>query len=143
MSTEANKAIVRRFIDGLNQGNLAIGEELLAEDVQRYLPGSAKPVGRTGSQKAEVQFYAAFPDMQSTIEELLADGDRVVVRLTVRGTHQGPFQGIAPTGRAITLTEIFIARIRDDRITHLHAEANIFGLLQQLGVMPTATRASA
>src|SRR5437868_3339648 len=103
MSAEENEAVVRRFIDELNKGNLAIGEELLAEDVQRYIPGNPKPVGRATSQKVEASFLEAFPDLQSTIEELIAEGDRVVVRLTARGTHRGAFQGIAPTGKAIIL----------------------------------------
>jgi len=143
MSSEENKAVVRRFLDELNKGNLAIGEELLSEDFERFLPGTPKPVGRATSQKVEAQFYAAFPDLQTTVEELLTDGDHVVARITARGTHTGAFQGIAPTGRPISMTEIFIARVQGGKITHLRAEADLFGLFQQLGATPAPAQARA
>jgi steroid delta-isomerase-like uncharacterized protein len=143
VSIEANKAVVRRFLEEMNHGNLAIADELLAEDLVRYLPGSAKPVNRATSDKVEVAFYVAFPDLVSTIEEMVAEDDRVTARITARGTHTGSFQGIAPTGRAIVMTEIFIARIRDGKIAELRAEADLLGLFQQLGSMPAAARATA
>jgi C-1 hydroxylase len=111
MSVEENKAIVRRhFEDVLNKQNLTIINEIFAADFLNHSPRIAN-VGREATGQDFTQIFQAFPDRRSTIEEMIAEGDKVFVRTTVQGTHQGKVPGIPidPTGKQITWTvwEVF------------------------------------
>ena len=81
-------------------------------------------------------YYAAFPDLHTTIEQVVGEGDIVVVRGTDRGTHRGDFMGIAPTGRNVTVPWICIYRVTDGKITEQWISSDGLGMLQQLGVLP-------
>jgi steroid delta-isomerase-like uncharacterized protein len=81
-------------------------------------------------------FLSAFPDLHWTIEDAVAEGNKVVLRLTARGTHRGAFQGIPPTGKQVTVTGIIISRLADGKIAEEWANRDVLGLLQQLGVVP-------
>jgi|SRR5215467_164316 len=98
MSTEENKAIVRRFFtEVLSQGQLAVVDELLAPTYINYFPGLPEPVrGPEGFKALGKGWLAAFPDMHFTVEDLIAEGDKVVARSSIRATHQGAFMGIPP-----------------------------------------------
>jgi steroid delta-isomerase-like uncharacterized protein len=143
MSHEANKAIVIRFLDGINQGNFAVIEELVSQafreiplwfDPERATTTSAE--GRGAVHQDMELFAAAFPDMHATIDELIAEDDRVVVRFTTRGTHTGTFKGVAPTGRAIQWTEVGIVHIVAGHIAAFTTLWDRLGFLQQLGILP-------
>ena len=131
MSTEENKALLRRLFEEVwNQGNLAPLHEVLAADFL-YHPDLR---GLEAYKQAIRLYLTAFPDLHFTIEDMLAEGDRVVTRWTLRGTHQGPFQDIPPTGKQVTLTGISIFRVANGKGVEVWTDADYLGILQQLGV---------
>ncbi|MGH2523087.1 MAG: ester cyclase [Anaerolineales bacterium] len=135
-STEKNKALVRRFFEEVfNKGNLAVLDELLPDDyIQHSVFGI--PSGREAVKQLFAAMGAAFPDAQYTIEDMVAEGDKVVVRGVVLGTHKGAFQGIPATGKQITMSGIDIFRIVDDKLVEHWDAVDQLGMLQQLGVVP-------
>jgi len=136
MSTEDNKAIVRRLIEeGFNQRNLAIFDELYAPDFVYYL-GSTTIQGLEPYKQFTSMSFTAFPDVHFTIEDQVAEADKVVTRWTWRGTHQGPFQGIPPTSKHVMVTGVGINRIAKGKVVENWTNMDILGLLQQLGVVP-------
>jgi steroid delta-isomerase-like uncharacterized protein len=143
MTTATNRAIVHRFVeDAYNAGNPARLDELCAADVVIHDP--AQPAVR--DLQALKQLWsaqrAAFPDVRTTIEDLVAEGDRVAKRFTVRGTQTGEFNGLAPTGRQFALAGIDILRISEGKIREIWYGYDMLGVLQQLGVMPQPAAAS-
>ena len=128
MSVEENKAIARRFVEEpRNQGNMAVLDELCAPNYVRN--------GRDGLEElkaAIANFRAGFPDAQFTIEEMIAEGDKVAYRWSARGTHHGEYAGIAPTGKAMTATGITIIRFADGKIVEDRFESSSPSLKQQL-----------
>jgi steroid delta-isomerase-like uncharacterized protein len=139
MSIEQNKAIPRRVTDeAWNRGNLAVLDELIAPDFVRHTPLRPEGVrGIEGFKHHVVTTRAAFPDAQFTIGDEIAEGDKVVNHWTFRGTHQGEFGGIPPTGKTVTMTGIAIVRIADGKVAEIWDEVDALGLLRQLGVLPT------
>ena len=135
MSTEQNKALVRRIIDELNKGNLNIIDEVSAPNVVFHFPGSP-PLDLDGFKGLMGMFWSAFPDLETIIEELIAEGDTVVRRGHFRGTHRGEFQGIPATGKQVTVPMIAIERIVDGKVVEHRASPDIMGMMQQLGVIP-------
>ncbi len=135
MTKQENEAIVRRTWEELfNQGKLAVADELISPDFKNHAaPGS--PPG-PASFKGLVTFYrSAFPDAQFTIEDLLADDDKVVMRNTFSGTHRGPFMGVAPTGRRVSQEQIHIVRVASGQVVEHWAVRDDLNLLRQLGVI--------
>lgn len=137
MSAE-NKAIARRFfLESFNEGNLGIIDELAAPDIVSHDSALPEPLVGTDATKASVTAYRdAFPDLQITIEEQVAEGDMVVTRWTARGTHQGDLLGIAATGKQATVTGMTIDRFADGRVIESRTNWDTLGLLQQLGIVP-------
>ena len=137
MSPEDNKALVRRYLEAAwNQGNVGILDELMAPTYARYMSGQAAPLNREGQKQRISSFHRAFPDLHLSIEELIAEGDKVVFRVTVRGTQQGMLMGIPPTGKQVAVTAIDIARVADGKIVDHWGQMDTLGLLQQLGALP-------
>ena len=126
-----NKEIVLRFMRLMDGHDFDVLDEVLAPDLRLQL--GASHLDRTQTKDFIRAVYAAFPDYRHTPEEMLAVGDRVVLRATNRATHSGDFQGIAPTGRRISFGQIAIYRIADHRIAEVWEEADLLGLMQQLG----------
>lgn len=137
MSAEENKAVVRRFIEDLiSTGNLALADELCAPNYVNYgLPPGILP-GIEGIKQTLGVFRAAFPDFHITLEDLIAEEDKVVARFTAHGTHQGDFQGIPPTGKSFTAPGMTYYRIVNGKIAEDHPIFDQLGMLQQLGVVP-------
>jgi steroid delta-isomerase-like uncharacterized protein len=134
MSTEAGKALVRRYYDELwNRWGLALVDELLAPDVRFRGSLGVEVQGREGFRRYVALVRDAFPDFHNTVEDLVAESDRVVARLTYRGTHQGPLFGVAPTGRRISYAGVALFRIAGPRITEGWVLGDALGLLRQLG----------
>jgi steroid delta-isomerase-like uncharacterized protein len=142
MSGEQNKAIVRRvFEGGLNEGEVEAVAALTHPDfidhdihVETGVPG-----GPEDMRQALIAIRRGFPDIQVTIEDIIAEGDKVVVRNTWRGTHHGEFNGIPATGNRVEITGIVIWRIADGLIAERWAVIDTLTLLRQLGVIPAAT----
>ena len=136
MTAERNKALVSQFLKGLDE-SLSIIDEVCAPQLVAHIPGSTQPIDREGFRQFVSLFYLAFPDLCHTVEDQVAEGDKVVSRLTVQGTHQGPFQGMAPTGKQVKFTDIMISRIEDEKIRNCGLNLMRLGLLQQLGLLST------
>ena len=137
MSTEENKAIVRRYQEIYNSNNLDVLTEVVAENFRtpRMMPGM--PQGLEGAKKIHELTLIGMPDWQTEIDELIAEGTKVVARITIRGTHLGDFFGIPATGRQVKVSGIYIVRIENGKIVEHWGEEDSLGLLQQLGAMPT------
>src|SRR5438105_8464992 len=138
MSIEQNKAIVRQWIEeGWNKGNPALIDELYAPDVVQTDPNSPFPVTSSAALKAYVGSYLnAFPDLRFTIEDLLAEGDKVLWRFTSHGTHKGPLGPLPATGKTGTVTGMALFRLAHGRIAEVWVNVDVLGLLQQLGAIP-------
>lgn len=136
MSVEKKKALVRRLVEALNTRNWAVLDKVMAPDyVDHYaLPGQ-KP-GREGYREAFMSTPKAFPDFQFTIEDIIAEGDKVVVHLTFSGTHKGEFAGIAPTNKRVTYAHIRILRIVRGKFVEDWGFSDRLSALQQLGAVP-------
>lgn len=130
----SNKALYRRwFEDVVSAGDLGLADELLAPGYRLHFPGMPAPLDGDGHKALVMQFRAAFPDWTETVEDVVAEGDRVVIRVTGQGTHEGEFQGMAPTGRRVSASGVGIARMAGGRIAEAWAAYDALGLLGQLG----------
>ena len=136
MSTENNKSIVLRLLEEAMKGNLAIADELIAEDYAQHSVFGI-PNGRAGFKQFFMAFASAVPDAQFVIDDVIAEGDKVVTRLTVNGTQTGALQGIPPTGKKFSMKGIDIFRIVDGKIVEHWDAVDQLGMLQQLGAIPT------
>ena len=139
MSTAENKAIFRRFVDEvMNQGKISTIDELFAPDFVGHVQLPPAPaMNREGVKLLFSMYQSAFSGFQATIEDLIAEGDKVVGLLTVRGTHTGNFVGIPPTGKRVTFQTMDIFRTVGDKIVEHWAMPDQFSLRQQLGVIPS------
>jgi len=135
MSTETNKTIARRLVDAINTDNEAAFLDVLVPDVIDHYSLPGLPPGREGWNMNRKILRTAFPDCHWDEEDLFAEGDRVVVRATLRGTHLGDFLGIPPTGNAITVSNIHIVRIADGKIVEHWGHGDDMGMMRQLGAM--------
>ncbi len=136
MSTEENKALSRRLIEEVwNQGNLAVIDELTAPNYVDHDPTG--PIqGPEGMKQFVSMYLTAYPDTHFTIEDQIAEGDRVVTRWTARGTHKGPLMGIPPTGKQVTVAGISIDRVVNGKLVEDWSSYDALGMMQQLGVVP-------
>jgi predicted ester cyclase len=137
MSTEENKVIVRLFFEmGPSKGNLTDADKLLSPDFVLHVPLPVSP-GIKGIHEVITTCRAAFEHLNVTIEDMIAEGDKVTARFTAHGVHKGDFMGLQATGKPITMTGIEIFRIKDNKIIELWGEANLLGLMQQLWIFPS------
>ena len=136
MSTETNKAIVRRYIEQVvNSQRHDLIEEFLVETVELHGTGPTT-VGLTAVQEWYAKFAASFPDWHTTIDDLVAEGDKVVVRITSNGTHRGEMQGIPATGKQVTQHAIAIYRLTNGKIIEGRLQTDMLSMMQQLGLIP-------
>ena len=132
--TETNKALVRRFVEEVvNQGNLALVDELVAPDFVSHSHGIED---RDAYRQLLADLRTAFPDLQMEIEQLIAEGEWVALRGATSHTHEGPFMGIPATGTHGSHSGMAMVRVVDGRIVEFWEEADMLGLLQQLGAFP-------
>lgn len=139
MSVEENKAVVRRFFEEfVSKGNLAVADEVVGPDVDHVTHGAppGTPLGPEGAKKRLPIFRNAFPDFRITIEDMVAEKDKVATRLTFRGTHKGEFQGIPSTNRPVTFSWYLIDRIAGGKIVERLGLFDRMGLMQQIGAVP-------
>jgi steroid delta-isomerase-like uncharacterized protein len=133
MSLEENKDIVRRYQEAYNTKDFEALAEVLAADVITPNIISGMPPGIEGAKAVHQKTLLGMPDYYTTIEDLIAEGDKVVARVTMTGTHTGNFCGIAPTGRRVNLTSIYIVRIAEGKIVEHWGEEDGVAVLKQLG----------
>ena len=138
MSIEQNKALFRRMLEEvLSQGNISLIDELVAPDVVEHeaLPPGV-PAGREGVKLMFTMFRGAFPDLNATVDDIIAEDDKVAARSTWSGTHQGEFMGIPPTGKRVSFGVIDIFRVANGVVVEHWGQTDEMGMLQQLGVVP-------
>jgi steroid delta-isomerase-like uncharacterized protein len=136
MSAEQNKALVRRvFEESINKHNLNVFDELLAPNYVNHNMPTPAP-GPEGLKQVVSMFLTAFPDFHVTLEDVIAEGDKVASRGVWRGTHQGNFMGIPATGKSIAVSYSDIWRIENGRAVENWVQMDMLGLMQQLGVAP-------
>jgi steroid delta-isomerase-like uncharacterized protein len=135
MSTEENKANVRRAIEAFNQGNVAAMSEFWTSDLVVHDPNNPLVRNHEEYKQFLTDYLAAIPT-QMTIEDLIAEGDKVMARYTFRGTHQMQWRGAPPTGKSVTYTATHTYRFADGKVAEIWANSDIFSLVQQLGLIP-------
>ena len=138
MSEENKRLFVRLIEEAMNKGNLAAVDEMVAADAIEHdpaFPGQAP--GAEGMKQLVTMFRSAFPDLHAHVEDLIAEGDKVVGRMVSHGTHKGDFMGIPATGKEISISEIHIVRIAGGKMVEHWGIADNMAMMQQLGVVPT------
>jgi len=134
---EQNKTIIRQFIDEtLNQGDIEAAEKFVAKDVVEQVPFPGQGPGIEGVKDVLGGMRAAFPDLHWTVEEQIAEGDKVVSRFEWTGTHRGQFLGVEPTGRSVQVWGIVIDRLQDGKIKDTRILMDALSLMLQLGAIP-------
>jgi len=137
VSAEDNKALVRRFVDEVQSGgNIDLIDEVCSPGFVNHSAPPGIPADREGLKILTAMFRGAFPDSHFTIENMVAEGDKVATRKTFHGTHGGDFMGMPPTGRVVSMGLIDIVRVSDGRVVEHWAMGDSLGLMQQLGVIP-------
>ncbi len=134
---EENKTLARRFFEEVaSQQKLDLIDELFAPEYVLHDPANPMVQNREALKGFLMGHYAAFPDAKWTVEDVMAEGDKVTVRWTFSGTHQGDLMGIPPTGKHVAMSGISVYRIADGKIAEEWAVADVMGFMQQLGVVP-------
>ena len=140
MSAQENKATFRRYVEeGWANGNVVVADEVFADRYIAHQPDGSEEERTPEDVKQFLrQYREAFPDLEITIEEQIAEGDKVVTRWASRGTHRGEFRGIAPTGNEVRLTGIGIFRFSEEgKVVESWDNFDQLGMLQQLGAVPS------
>jgi steroid delta-isomerase-like uncharacterized protein len=140
MPTEQNKELATRMIEEIfNRGNIGKADEFLAPDfVEREELPPGLPGGREGVKQLTVMLRSAFPDLKVTVDDIVAEGDKVVIRQTWTGTHTGgEFMGVPPTGRSVSVGVIDIIRVADGKFAEHWGQMDSMAMLQQLGAIGT------
>jgi steroid delta-isomerase-like uncharacterized protein len=136
MSTESNKAAVRRFHDAFNAGDLDGAAAVFAPNAVVHTSGAPDPLTVEGFKQFGRVFLSAFPGGTATIEDMIVEGNKVVSRITYRGTHTGDMMGIPPTGKSVTVSEMIIDQFADGKIVESWRLFDQMAMMQQLGVIP-------
>jgi steroid delta-isomerase-like uncharacterized protein len=138
MSTQENKDIVLRqwYQELWNKWNVGAADDLLTSDYLLHLSGSPTPMDRDATKQVVTMFRSAFPDLRHTVDEMIAEENTIATRWTVWGTHRGEFQGIAPTGKRISVSGTTVHHMANGRIAETWLTVDNLHLLQQLGAVP-------
>jgi len=138
----SNKTAFRGIQDAVNTGDMEIIsktiDELVAPDVLIRMPLPIEAPGAQAFRQLWAMLLRGLPDLRLTIEDLIAEGDKVVMRASVTGTHQGEYMGVQPTGKSISYNEIFIFRLAGGRIAEMWGVVDIFSQMKQLGMIPAS-----
>jgi steroid delta-isomerase-like uncharacterized protein len=136
----SNKATVRRFDDVVSTGDAEVIsktiDELVEPDVLIHMPLPIQATGAQALKQVWAMLLRGLPDLHVAVEDVIAEGDKVVSRNTVTGTHQGEYRGLPPTGKSVTYNEIFIFRFAGGRIAEIWGVVDVFSQMKQLGVIP-------
>jgi steroid delta-isomerase-like uncharacterized protein len=139
MTSPSNKDVMRSFTEFINTASEQLADELIAPDATFHVPGRPEPMrGPSGYLAIIGMMREGFPDIQWSLEEMVSEGDKVAARFTMRGTHQGPFSGVSPTGREIEVQALNLYRLSDGKIVEELGQPDMLGLLQQIGALPPA-----
>jgi steroid delta-isomerase-like uncharacterized protein len=135
--TAENKVVMRRFVEFINTGSEKLAEELIAPEAVFHVPGRPEPMrGPAGYLAVIGMMRSGFPDIQWTLEEMIAEDDKVAARFTMRGTHQGSFFGVPPTGKTIAVQALNFYRLSGGQFIEERGQPDLLGLLIQIGAVP-------
>lgn len=138
MTSEANKLTMQKFVEFINTASQALADELISTDAIFHVPGSPEPMqGPAGYLAIIAMMREGFPDIQWTLEEMVAESDKVAARFIMRGTHQGTFFGVPPTGKQIAVQAMNLYRLSDGKFVEERGQPDMLGLLQQIGAVPS------
>jgi steroid delta-isomerase-like uncharacterized protein len=134
--SEQNKALARRVVEEVwNRGNAAVVDETFAEDYTEHNPRPGQDVGIDGYKAGVAMMRSAFPDLHLDLQDVIAEGDRVAIRYTLHGTHEGELMGLPPSGNSVSSDGMVFARVQDDRIVERWGVQDMLTLLQQIGAL--------
>ena len=135
--SEQNKKLARKVFEEVqSKGNMALVDELVTEDYVGHTPfGDIH--GPEGAKGFDAMLRSAFPGYEVTVDDQIAEGDRVATRWTCRGTHEGEFQGVPPTGKSVSISGITIFRVANNKLVEGWTNPDVLGLLQQIEAVPT------
>lgn len=133
-STDDLKRTVRRYPEAVAAGEFDVFDDICTADVVSHAP-LGEPRGREALKTYERPIHEALPNFDVTVEQVVAEGDRVAVHLTIRGTHEGPMMGVEPTGRHVEFQNMIFNRMEDGRIAERWVQPDVLGLLRQLGAV--------
>jgi predicted ester cyclase len=137
VSAEDNESVVRRWIEAYNERDRQAEADLLAPGYVAHVPGAPGPlVGLEAWRQFSGSFAEAFPDLRLMVEDIFSAGEMVAARVAFRGTHQGEFQGMLPTGKEVAFSSIEINRVVGGKVEEHWVELDLLGLMQQLGAIP-------
>ena len=129
-----NVEFMKRFVEFINSASEKLAHELVSRDAIFHAPVRPEPVvGPAGYLMIIGMMRGGFPDVQWTLEELISEGDKVAARFTMRGTHQGQFMGVPPTGKQVTIQALNIYHLTNGQIIKEYAQPDVLGLLAQIG----------
>ena len=133
--SEANKALMRRFLEGIDQGNLNVIDKVFAPDCVWHLPTavSPKPLTREEYKQFVGMMTTAFSQIRHDIEDYVADADKLVCRMNISAKHTGDFQGTAPTDKSVSFGSFVVWRVGDGQVVEMRVQADFLGLMQQVG----------
>lgn len=132
---EANKKIARQFFEYFAKGDIQQVENLWGANYQHHFPGNPKPLNKEESKQMMKGYIAGFPDLKFNIEDQVAEGDRVVTRISANGTHKNEFQGIPATNKKVAITGISTHRIVNGKIEEEWTEFDALGIMKQIGAV--------
>jgi steroid delta-isomerase-like uncharacterized protein len=138
MTIEANKAVMKRFTEFINTASEKLATELVSPNAIFHVPGRPEPMrGPAGYLAIIGMMRSGFPDIQWTLEDTVAEADKVAARFTMRGTHQGAFFGVPPTGKKIEVQAMNFYRFSSGQIVEEYGQPDLLGLMQQIGAIPS------
>jgi len=138
MTIEANKAVMQRFTEFINTASEKLATELVSPNAIFHVPGRPEPMrGPDGYLAIIGMMRSGFPDIQWTLEDTVAEADKVAARFTMRGTHQGAFFGVPQTGKKIEVQAMNFYRFSSGQIVEEYGQHDLLGLMQQIGAIPS------
>lgn len=141
--SEENKALARRVVEEVwNRGNVAVVDETFASDYTEHNPRPGQEVGIDGYKSGVSMMRTAFPDLHLDLQDIIAEGDRVAIRYTLHGTHEGDLIGVPPSGNSVSSDGMVFARIHDGKVVERWGVQDMLALLQQIGALPAPASAS-
>jgi steroid delta-isomerase-like uncharacterized protein len=143
VSTNANKDLIRRFYTTIDRDGTGAADPFLTQDCAVNMTGAPGQLDRETFKQFGAGFYAAFPDLRHNVEDMVAEGDRLVARLRVTGTHRGDLMGIAASGRPVDFGAISAFTIRDGQVAAISVAIDMLAMLQQVGAVPATAGAPA
>lgn len=134
--SEENKAIVRRWVEAFNEGNLDAVDELVTDSYVRHDPNAPEVRGPEEEKRLIVMYRSAFPDLHFTVEDMVSEGDTVAMRVGIRATHRGELLGIPPTEKQLVFTAMEFYHLADGKIDEQWVNVDTLGMMQQIGAIP-------